>query len=273
MLISAKNRKKILSFPGMRQLTNLYVNICNTIFYKNICLKSKYNNTIKSMKDSEKNNRCFIVGNGPSLTIEQLEKIKDEKSFGANRIYKIFEKTKWRPNYYVIQDPYDSTPKENYEKIIVDNLFVSDYYWKEHGMNNKNAICYHTIRTLKQKSNLPFSRDISQYVQVAGTVTYTMIQIAAYMGFKEIYLIGMDHNYDNITDDKGKLIKKNNIKNHVFEDENPKEVVANISYMEDAYKSAKKFCEANDIKIFNATLGGKLEIFERKDFWSLFERK
>lgn len=271
MLISAKNRKKILSFPGMRQLTNMYVNATNTIFYKKMCKRNNFDKLIKNMQNTQ-NYRCFIVGNGPSLSLAQLEKIKNEKTFGANRIYKIFDKTEWRPNFYVIQDPYDITPKENYEKLDIEKMFVSDYYWKEHGMNNKNAICYHTIRTLKQKSKLPFSRDISKFVQVAGTVTYTMIQMAAYMGFKEIYLIGMDHNYNNITNDKGKLIKENNIKNHVFEDENPKEVVANISYMEDAYKSAKKYCEENNIKIYNATIGGKLEIFERKNFFELFER-
>lgn len=270
MLLSAENRKKILKFPGMRMATNLYVNILNTIFYKKECRKNKFNKTIKKMKNSKENKRCFIVGNGPSLTMKQLNMIANEQSFGANRVYKLFNKTIWRPNYYVIQDPYDPTPKENYERLDVENLFVSDYYWKEHGMKNKNAICYHTIRTLKQKRNLPFSKDISKYVQVAGTVTYTLIQLAVYMGFKEIYLIGMDHNYTNITNDKGELIKINNIKSHVFEDENPKEVVANISYMEDAYNSAKKFCKENNIKIYNATLGGKLEIFERKDFWKLF---
>ncbi|MBM6861219.1 DUF115 domain-containing protein, partial [Clostridium saudiense] len=212
-----------------------------------------------------------IVGNGPSLKIEQLDKIKDEDCFGANRIYKLFEKTEWRPKFYVIQDPYDPTRKEVYENLKVDNLFVSDYYWREHGMKNPNAICYHTLRTLKQSNKLPFSTEASKFVQVAGTVTFSMIQLAAYFGYKEIYLIGMDHSYANVTDDKGNLIKKNNIKSHVFEDENPKEVVANISYMECAYLSAKDYCDKNNIKIYNATLGGKLEIFERKDFWEILK--
>ncbi len=273
MLLTAENRKRVLSIPGMRIITNVYVNLMNTLFYKKVCRKYKFNEILLNLKGKANKKRCFIVGSGPSLTIEQLNMIKDEDSFGANRIYKIFPKTLWRPKYYVIQDPYDPTPKENYERLDVENLLVSDYYWKEHGMHNKHAICYHTIRTLKQRKELPFSENIDKYVQVAGTVTYTMIQLAAYLGYKEIYLIGMDHNYDKITNDKGEVIKKSNIKNHVFEDEKPKEVSANISYMEDAYRSAKKYCDEHNIKIYNATLGGKLEVFERKNFYEIFKEE
>lgn len=272
MLLKADMRKKILKIPFARELTNFYVNICNLKFY-NKRQNQKYKEKILSMKNSSNTKRCFIVGSGPSLTMEQLDKISKEDSFGANRIYKVFENTKWRPNYYIIQDPYDPTPRENYERLKVDNLFVSDYYWRENGMNNKNAICYRTKRTLKQKRSLPFSSNIEKYIQVAGTVTYTMIQMAVYFGYKEIYLIGMDHYYANITNDKGEFVKKSNIKSHVFEDEKPSEVVANISYMEDAYRSAKSYCEKNNVKIYNATLGGYLEVFDRVDFWKLFEEE
>ena len=273
MLLNAKTRKIILSFPFAREVTNIYVNYKNKKFYKKIDQENNFSNKIKGLRKEEKNKRCFIVGSGPSLTIEQLEKIKNEVSFGSNRIYKMFDKTSWRPKYYVIQDAYDSTPKENYEKLNVRYLFVSDYYWRENGMLNKNAICFHTVRSLKQKKDIPFSNDVSNVIHTASTVTYTMIQIAAYLGFKEIYLIGMDHTYANETNDKGKIIKKNNIKSHVFKDEKPQEVVANISYMEDAYKSAKNYCDKNGIKIYNATIGGKLEVFERIDFWSLFKKQ
>lgn len=271
MLLPAKSRQKILKFPGMRQISNLYVNITNTLFYSYTNFKWKSSKKIKSLNNSANNIRCFIVGSGPSLTKEQLDAIKNEETFGANRIYKMFENTVWRPKYYVIQDPYDITPTENYEKLNVEYLFISDYYLKEHFFCNNNMICYHTIRTLRQKEKLPFSKKIDKFVQVAGTVTYTMIQMAVYMGYKEIYLIGMDHNYNIETNDKGDVVQKNNVKNHAFEDENPKEVVANITYMEDAYNSAKDYCIKNNIKIYNATIGGKLEVFERRDFWKVIK--
>lgn len=270
MLLKAETRKKILVFPFARELTNLYVNKKNNSFYKKINNKKHFDKKILKLRENEINKRCFIVGSGPSLTKEQLDKIIGEVSFGSNRIYKMFEVSNWRPKYYVIQDAYDSTPKNIYEKLDVKNLFVSDYYWRENGMLNKNAICYKTRRNLRQKDEIRFSKKILDGVYTASTVTYTMIQIAVFLGFEEIYLIGMDHTYANETDDKGKIVVKNNVKSHAFKDENPNEVVANISYMEKAYKVAKKFCDDNNIKIYNATIGGKLEIFERVNFWSLF---
>lgn len=269
MLLSAKTRKNILRIPFARVLSNLVVNISNESFYNRKNLENHFDEKIKSLKGTHNGERCFIVGSGPSLTIEQLEAIKNEDSFGANRIYKVFDKTLWRPKYYVIQDRYDET-KGVYEKLGTKYIFVSDFYWKEHGMSNHRAICYHIKRALKQTSDLPYSVDVSQYVQAASTVTYTMIQLATYMGYKELYLIGMDHIYANVTNDKGVIIQRNNVRTHAFEDEKPNEVVANIAYMEDAYRTARKYCEANNIKIYNATIGGSLEVFERKDFWELY---
>ncbi len=273
MLLNAKTRKVLLSFPFMRELTNIYVNYKNKVFYKKIEAQLKCSAEIKKLKSKENHKRCFIVGSGPSLTIQQLETIKNEVSFGANRIYKLFNRTNWRPKYYVIQDAYDPTPKENYKKLRVEHLFVSDYYWRENGMLNKKAICFHTFRNIRQKKEIMFSEDIANIIYTASTVTYTMIQIAVYLGFKEIYLIGMDHTYANETNDKGEVVSKKNIKSHVFEDERPNEVVANISYMEEAYNTARKYCDKNGIKIYNATIGGKLEVFERVDFWRLFNNK
>ncbi len=268
MLLSAQTRKRILSIPFARELSNIIVNHSNARFYDRINKEQHFDERIRALKDSQSGKRCFIVGSGPSLTMEQLEAIREEDCFGANRIYKLFEKTTWRPKYYMIQDRYDET-KGVYDHLETDHFFVSDFYWKEHGMKNPNALCFHIQRALRQTHDLPFSEDVSQFVQAASTVTFSMIQFAAYMGYKTIYLIGMDHTYANVTNDKGVIIQRNNVKSHVFEDEKPNEVVANIAYMEDAYRAARKYCEAHGIGIYNATIGGALEVFERKDFWEV----
>lgn len=268
MILSADMRKKILKIPFARELTNWIVNINNATFYKKLNKERHYDWYIENLKNKSIGKRCFIVGNGPSLTLEQLEMIKDEDCFGANRIYKMFEKTEWRPKYYVIQDKYDDT-KDVYDYLNVPFLFVSDFYWREHGMENLNAICYHINRNLKQSKDIPFSSNAAEYIQAASTVTYTMIQLAVYIGYSEIYLIGMDHTYANVTNDKGEIIQKNNVKSHAFEDENPNEVVANIAYMELAYQAAKDYCDRHNVKIRNATIGGALEIYERTNFWSI----
>ena len=88
-----------------------------------------------------------------------------------------------------------------------------------------------------------------------------MIQFAAYMGFKEIYLIGVDCNYSGnnsvITPESyfdARLFNSNR-------DYAAPEVDTNLL----AYARAKEVCDKQGIKIYNATRGGKLEIFERAD--------
>ncbi|MBO7254734.1 MAG: hypothetical protein J6V36_05480, partial [Clostridia bacterium] len=68
--------------------------------------KTKYGRKLAKLKDSHKGERCFIIGNGPSLSVNDLNKIyeKNIPTFSTNRIFKLFEKTDWRPTYYVSED-------------------------------------------------------------------------------------------------------------------------------------------------------------------------
>ncbi|HJD45240.1 MAG TPA: hypothetical protein H9909_00215, partial [Candidatus Mediterraneibacter norfolkensis] len=56
------------------------------------------------LKNKHKGERCFVIGNGPSLTAEDLELLKGEITFAANRIYMLFDRTDWRPTYYFCAD-------------------------------------------------------------------------------------------------------------------------------------------------------------------------
>lgn len=114
-----------------------------------------------------------------------------------------------------------------------------------------------------------FSTDISKQINCRGTVTFTCMQIAAYMGFSEIYLIGVDHNYQNIINDSGEVVVDNSVKDYFckgYDEDIKDEVVHNMGNNTLAYIDAKKYCdESKKTKIYNATRGGKLEVFERVD--------
>ena len=83
------------------------------------------------------------------------------------------------------------------------------------------------------------------------------------MGFKEIYLLGIDHNYSIELDENGNLYKNNGVRDH-FSDNDKTENVPQTFKSTLAYKAAKEYADRNGIKIYNATRGGKLEVFERK---------
>lgn len=162
---------------------------------------------IKSFENIHFGKRCFIVGSGPSLKVEDLETIKDEISFGVNSDYKVYDRTSWRPKYYAILDDnaFGILGEECYKDEIYDAFFCSMY----HTVKVPNGVrlvdycaCHFMIGTIWNKL-MPqifpiakYSKDISRVVYSGKTVVYAVIQIAAYMGFKEIYLLGVDCNYN-----------------------------------------------------------------------------
>ena len=113
----------------------------------------------------------------------------------------------------------------------------------------------------------PFSEDLVYGLYGRGTVTYECIQLAVYMGFREIYLLGVDFNFSSDYKDKSNhfvstYYSKNSKTGYFLEKESL-----------EAYEAAKKYAENHGIKIFNATRGGKLEVFERRNFDELFAIK
>lgn len=57
-----------------------------------------------ALKDIHRGERCFIVGNGPSLKVEDLHLLQDEFTLASNRIWLAFDQTAWRPTYYTLCD-------------------------------------------------------------------------------------------------------------------------------------------------------------------------
>lgn len=255
-------RKIIYKFSFIHNMCIKHVQNKNLKFYRKICKKRKGIAEL-NLKNKFKNKRCFIVGNGPSLTVQDLDRLVGEDCFAANLIFKIFDKTKWRPKFYCIQDRY-ARIGDFLDKTDLEYIFVGSYFWRTKNFNNKNAYCFHSKRTAKNE-DIKFSFDPEEYVYDAYTVTYTMLQMAVFMGYKEIYLLGIDHNYSRIIEKNGGVRVADTVKSHFFKDDNPAEVIANIYMMEKGYYKAKSVSDELGIKIYNVTRGGKLEIFERYD--------
>lgn len=228
--------------------------------------------------------RCFIIGTGPSLKMEDLELLKEngEVTFASNRIFKMYDKTSWRPKYYFVTD--FKVISQYFEEILSINdseVFVADIesssecrHLDKNRLNKEGfhcfSICYREKLDNHSNRNLPcFSLDASRYVVDGGlSVTYAMLQWAVYMGFKEIYLLGVDFHYN----DKSGLSNEDHVcSNYLKEGEivNP----PNLERCERAYTRAELISKEGDYRIYNATRGGKLEVFERVDFDSLFENK
>ncbi len=217
---------------------------------------------LAKLKDIHKGKRCFIIGNGPSLKTVDLEKLyqSGDICFGSNLIYKSFADTSWRPYYYVLADYIGwKTVNEEAPSALLQSkhAFIADFYYNEYAIPG-NVIQFNM---LPFKDKRGFSEDAAEYVYSGGTVTYSAMQIAVYLGFKEIYLLGVDCGNNHFyKDGKEEACDKDAWDPRNF----------NVSYWLAAYRIAKDYADSHGIKIYNATRGGALEVFERVDFDSLF---
>ena len=109
------------------------------------------------------------------------------------------------------------------------------------------------------------SEDVACYFTLPQTITYSAIEFAIYMGFKEIYLLGVDNSYPVSIDIHGNKVVDNSVKSH-FSGGGFKDFRLNSFYsdaMNQCYQLCEDYAKAHGIKIYNATRGGKLEVFER----------
>lgn len=234
-------------------------------------------------KDKHLGQRCFIIGNGPSLKVEDLEKIKNEFSFAANMIYKIFPDTEWRPTYYFVED--SLAYKNGYKEIkkIKCPKFVSSIALEitklplvNGGIKFFDYLYYWDL----YPEFPPLTVDLTKEVWCAYNVGYQMLNAAIYMGFKEIYLLGMDFEYDFskikkvVKKDKNgieqiKFYATPDVSNHFTKDylKSDQEIfLTDTKYALNAFKLLENESNNLGLKIFNATRGGKLEVFERVNF-------
>ena len=219
---------------------------------------------LRRFKNIYNGGRCFVIGNGPSLRHEDLRMLKNETTFACNSLIRLFDEIPFKPTYYFAQDNHIILDNKEYIERLDTTRFVKSHYASRYHIP---GVTYYKM--LFAKNPIGFSHNIANVVYSGQTVTYSMIQFAAYMGFKEIYLIGVDCNYSK---DNSVISAESYFDKRLFNASRTyaaPEVDTNLL----AYARAKEVCDQKGIKIYNATRGGKLEIFPRADFDSLFEQK
>lgn len=235
---------------------------------------SRNSRTLASYRDKYAGQRCFLIGNGPSLKAEDLDRLKGEITFGCNLIYKIFDQTSWRPTFYCVSD---STITRIHSHDIMDNMDGSQLMIREFAFRYMHVrpwdavrLPYVSVDRYKVRGNILAYHYISH-----ATVMSMMMELAFFMGFKEIYLIGVDGTSasakgGHFTDHYfGKQLKAyaDQVKQRVIADYDPK---ARAAYLQtrtlDVFAKLREHAEKRGIRIFNATRGGVVEVFERADF-------
>jgi len=233
-------------------------------------------NKLLALKNRYVGRRAFIIGNGPSLRNTDIQKLKGEITIGSNSIFLLFEDTGFRPTFYTVEDRLVAEDRAliinkltGATKIIPFDLRI----WLKPSDEN----IY--INFIRSYPDFPrFSSNFERRAYWGGTVTFFNLQLAYYLGIREVYLIGVDHSYQppaQIDEVEGNIIISHSDDiNHFHPDyfgqgyrwHDPK-----VDRMEQAYMEAKRYFESHGGVIYNATIGGKLEVFPRVDFKKLWD--
>lgn len=239
--------------------------------------KTKAGKKLAALKDRHRGERCFLIGNGPSLRAEDLTMLHErgEITFAFNRIFNIFEQTLWRPTYYVSQDEKMlGGCVDEVNAMELSHKFVPIQLKWYHGIDIRNALYFNIdYQSNDDVMQFTFSDDIDHSIACASTCMYSAAQLACYMGFTEIYLIGVDHHFHTSINNHGEIVVDETAKDYFSDAYNPDKAnlfIPNTEKSTLTYVAMKKQCDLRGVKIYNATRGGKLEVFERVDFDNLF---
>jgi hypothetical protein len=219
---------------------------------------------LKKFENLHRGEDCFIVGNGPSLNKMDLSLLNDYHVFGMNKIHMIFEKQKFDLSYHVAVN---ELVIEQIDEELNANIFGCPSFISYVASPNK-AYANGDVYKLLTNGRWSFYHSILEPINEGYTVTYVALQIAFYMGFKNVFLIGVDHNFNQkgkanetqkMEEDDSNHFHPNYFKGHKWQ-------LADLEGSEASYALARHQYHQNGRNIYDATVGGKLTLFEKVDF-------
>lgn len=246
-------------------------------------------NKLLKFKDIHEGRRCFVLATGPSINSQNLKPLSKEICFSVSQFMLHPDIKIINPRYNIEAPnhaPFDFDDLrvmfDGYNKNLSKETILfcghTPYkysildFLKRHPEYNNERIHHinYSMSTYIDEFNYQDSNiwDISVSPFLIRTVIYMAIQIALYMGFKQIFLLGCDHDYLND-------LKR--VKNHHFynDEESGISDAEHLSSFDTEwwfqqyyfrwkeYKLMKQYAEKRGCKIFNATAGGMLDVFPR----------
>ncbi len=228
--------------------------------------RSSGSGRLERFRNIHNNKRCFIIGNGPSLKEMDLSILAKEFTFGLNRIYILFPEIGFSTSYLVC---INNLVLQQCAAEIQGLDCVKFVNWNEREIYNPDENLYF----MRMAGTEKFHTDLSRGIWQGGTVTFAAMQIAYYMGFSDVVLIGVDHNFETKGDAGKVVISDGDDPNHFHPDyfgKGFKWQLPNLEKSEVAYNFARRQYEKAGRRIVDATVGGKLQVFTKVDYRGLF---
>ncbi len=221
----------------------------------------EHSSRLEAFRSKHQGEDCFILGNGPSLNRMDLSPLNKYYTFGLNKIHLLFSKNAFRPSYHVAINP-----------LVVDQSWIA--------FNKLDCPSFISFETARDKiapapnihfihttHSQGFSEDAMNTICEGSTVTYAALQLAYFMGFKSVYLIGVDHSFQSTGSPNETQTMGASDPNH-FDPAyfaNQPWQLPDLEGSEFSYRMAKRAYEMRKppAKIYDGTLDGKLSVFPK----------
>lgn len=203
----------------------------------------------------------LIVGNGPSLNITPLDDFCSIPSIGMNKINLIFGRVEWRPNFiFCLNRHVLRQNQEFYFETNIPCVISWQARWFLKSAYRKSMHFFYNNFTRE------FSTDITSGFGIGGTVTYSALQFAYYLGCDPVILVGVDHSFASKGPANKLVVGASDDENHFDKNYFGKGIKWNLPDLEEserAYLNAKMAFEKDGRKVYDATINGKLNVFEK----------
>jgi len=219
-------------------------------------------------RDQYAGERCFILGNGPSLGAMNLAPLRHEYTFGLNRAYLLFERLGFATSWLVTVN--DLVVEQCAADL--DGLDVPTFTtWR-----NRDHVTfddhYVFLRTAEERRGLSFSQRPDRWIFQGSTVTFVAMQLAFWFGFHEVVLIGVDHSFTTKGTPHTEVVSGAGDPDHFdpnYFGPGFRWQLPDLDTSELSYELARNVFAADGREIVDATVDGKLDVFRKVSYESL----
>lgn len=213
-------------------------------------------------RDLHRGRRAVLVCNGPSLNTMDLSPLRHEIVIGLNKIHLGLHRFGFHPRYVVAVNPRVVEQARDGLAGLSAIRFIGA---RAAEFLPEDAFTHH-VPVLDPP--VVFSHDLTQGFREGGTVTHAALQVAWWMGFAEVVIIGMDHRFAFEGAPHEARFLAGPDPNHFSPDyfagqtwDNP-----DLALSEASYAEARRVFEADGRRVLDATPGGACPVFEKVDF-------
>jgi hypothetical protein len=222
---------------------------------------------LKKLKNTHVGKKAVILCNGPSLLKTDFDSLKGTYTFGLNKINLLFDKNDFRPDAIVAVNPFVIEQNRDFFNETSLPIFLDS-------LSRSQVKSRDNVTFLHSDAQVKFARDVSMSIWQGATVTTVALQLAYHMGFKNVALVGCDHNFAQSGPANKTVVSGDKDESHF----DPNYFAGGVKWQlpdliasEYAYNLARETFAASGRNVYNCTEGGKLEVFERKSLKEFYE--